>query len=287
MIVITGATGLLGREIVEELLTRHPADHIGVSVRDPNKADDLGKRGVRVRQADYSDPASLVHSFEGATQVLIVSANSIGEEKVRGHRNAIEAAREAGARRVLYTSHMGANPSSPFPPMPDHAATEAILRESGMAYTSLRNGFYASSGIMHLRAALTTGEVAAPQDGPVSWTAHADLAEAAAIILTDEGRFDGPTPALTASEALDLDDMVSITSQILGRPIRRVTISDDEYRASLTSHSWPGAADMLMGLFTASRNKEFAATDPTLPALLGRPTTPFRTVIESSLSAQN
>ena len=116
---------------------------------------------------------------------------------------AIDAARAAGVRRVVYTSHMGANPLSAFAPMPDHAATEAMLQESGLAFTALRNGFYASSGLMLLGHARETGEVVAPEDGPVSWTDHADLAEAAAIALTEDG-VDGPTPPLTGSEAVDL-----------------------------------------------------------------------------------
>ena len=100
------------------------------------------------------------------------------------HRTAIEAATAAGVERIVYTSHMGANAASPFAPMPDHAATEAALRDSGVAYTALRSGFYATSGIMLMGRALETGTLAAPEDGPVSWTAHADLAEAAALALT-------------------------------------------------------------------------------------------------------
>jgi NAD(P)H dehydrogenase (quinone) len=106
-----------------------------VSVRDPEKARGLQERGIRVRRGDFTDPASLAHAFEDASQVLIVSADATGETAVRQHRTAIEAAKAAGARRILYTSHMGANPSSPFPPMPDHAAAEKALRESGVPYT--------------------------------------------------------------------------------------------------------------------------------------------------------
>ena len=100
--------------------------------------------------------------------------------------------------------------------MPDHAATEAMLEDSGLAFTALRNGFYASSGRMLLGQAFETGELAAPADGPVSWTAHDDLAEAAAIVLTDEGRFEGPTPPLTGSAALDL---AGLAAEVTGRPI--------------------------------------------------------------------
>jgi uncharacterized protein YbjT (DUF2867 family) len=100
MIIVTGANGQLGRAVVERLLERVPAEQIGVSVRDPEKARGLEKRGVRVRRGDFSDTTSLAHAFEGASQVLIVSADSFGEAVVRQHRTAIDIARQAGARRI-------------------------------------------------------------------------------------------------------------------------------------------------------------------------------------------
>jgi uncharacterized protein YbjT (DUF2867 family) len=284
MIIVTGAGGRLGRAIVEELLERVPAEKVAVSVRDPEKAQWLRERGVRVRRGDYAEPASLAHAFEDASQVLIVSADAIGDTAVSRHRTAITAAKEAGARRILYTSHMGANPSSLFAPIPDHAATEAALEESGVARTSLRNGFYAATTLMLLGDALRTGELVAPQDGPVSWTAHADLAEAAAVILADEGRFDGPTPPLTGS-ALDLADVAAIAAELTGRPIRRVVITDEQYVANLLAHGVPEPqARMLAGMFAASRQGEFAQVDPALADLIGHPPTPLRDVMKAALT---
>ena len=229
MIVVTGATGQLGSAVVDRLLERVPAERIGISVRDPRKAVGLAERGVRVRHGDFDDAASLAEAFEGAEQVLLVSASATGEAALRRHRTAIEAARKADVGRIVYTSHMGANPASPFAPMPDHATTEVMLAESGLAFTALRNGFYASSGVMLLGQALRTGEVAAPEDGPVSWTAHADLAEAAAIVLTERS-VDGPTAALTGATALDLAGIAAVASEVTGRPIRRTVVSDAQYR---------------------------------------------------------
>ncbi|WP_406132071.1 SDR family oxidoreductase [Streptomyces sp. NBC_00989] len=284
MIVVTGANGQLGRGVVDRLLVRVPAERIAVSVRDPERAKALGERGVQVRRGDFDDPASLTGAFEGAEQILLVSAASTGDTALRQHRTAIAAARDSGARRILYTSHMGANPASPFAPMPDHAETEAVLRTSGVPFTSLRNGFYAATTVLLLGAALRTGELSAPEDGPVSWTAHADLAEAAALALADEGRFDEVTPPLTGTEALDLAEVAALASSITGRTIKRVTVTDEEYRAGLVSHDVPEEqADMLVGLFRASRKGEFAEVSPVLGELIGRAPTSLRDVLREAL----
>lgn len=284
MIVVTGATGQLGRQILDHLLTRMPASGIGASVRDPDKARDLAERGVRVRAGDFADPASLAHAFEGATRVLVVSAGTTGPDALRLHRNAIDAATRAGAR-IFYTSHMGAHPTSLFEPMPDHAATEQLLADAGAAHVSLRNGFYAASALMMLGQAVATGEVVAPEDGPVSWTAHADLAEAAAIALTGTERFDGPTPPLTAAHAHDLAGLAAIASDLTGRPIRRTVVADDTYLATLLARGLPPPrAELFVNLFRASRRGEFAAVDPTLERLLGRPPLTMRDVLAANQS---
>ncbi len=288
MIIVTGVTGKLGQDIVEQLLKAVPAAGVGASVRAPEKAIALAERGVRVRQGDFGDPASLLHAFEGASQVLIISSNSSGEDAVRHHRNAIEAAKAAGARRVLYTSHMGSNAASLFSPMRDHAATEAILEASDIDFTSLRNGFYAGSGIMLMSHGLQTGEISAPEDGLVSWTAHSDLAEAAVIALTDANRLTGITPPLTGSKALDLEGMAAIASELSGRKITRSTVTNEQFREGLTSRHLPGpVAEMFVGLFAASRKGEFATIDPTLERLLGRPPRSFRDVLKTHLSQTN
>ncbi|MFF1356266.1 NAD(P)H-binding protein [Streptomyces sp. NPDC058297] len=284
MIIVTGATGRLGRQIVERLLTRIPADQIGVSVRAPQKAQDLANRGVRVRQGSFNDAAGLAHAFEGASQVLIMSVDKMGEEAVRQHRAAIEGAVAAGARRILYTSHMGASPTSRFEPCRDHAATEEFLRTCGVPYTSLRNGFYATSVLQFLGRGLESGEVELPADGPVSWTAHADLADAAAAVLADEGRFEGPTPPLTAAQALTFDDIAGIATEVGGRSVKRITTPDDTFREQLVGHGVPAeTAGQLLGVFTASRAGEFATVDRTLADLIGREPATLSTVLREQL----
>ena len=283
MIIITGANGQLGRAVVKHLLELVPAEQIGVSVQNPEKAQDLEQRGVRVRRGDFDDATSLAHAFEGSTQVLIVSAPRLGEQALRQHRTAIDTAKAVGAQRILYTSHMAANPTSRAAFAPDHAATETALRESGMAFTALRNGYYASSAPMLLGNAIETGEVIAPEDGPVAWTAHADLARVAAITLT-KGGLDGITPALTGSEALDLAGVAEIVSEVTGRPIRRVVVSDEEFRSRLVAQGSPESmANMYLGYFAASRQGEFANVDPTLARLIGRPPIALRDVVKTTL----
>ncbi|RPE41682.1 uncharacterized protein YbjT (DUF2867 family) [Streptomyces sp. Ag109_O5-1] len=274
MIVVTGATGQLGGRIVERLLTRVPAETVGVSVRDPKKAQPLADRGVRVREGGFTDPGGLAHAFEGATQILIVSVDRLGEEGVRQHRTAIDAAVAAGARRILYTAHMGASPTSRFQACRDHAATEAYLAASGVPYTSLRNGFYTASALQFAGHGLATGELALPADGPVSWTDHDDLAEAAAVILADEGRFEGPTPPLTAAEALTFADIAGLAGA------SRTIAPDQAFRDRLAADGVPAdTADHLLGVFLAAREGEFATVDPTLAELIGREPVSLRSVL--------
>ena len=270
VIVITGATGALNGATVEHLLKRMPADQIGVSVRDVSKAQHFADRGVRVRRGSYDDPDALRDSFEGADQVLLVSSSDLTADQASLHRTAIGAAAAAGATRILYTSHQNASAASPFMAAPVHAAAEAALADSGVAWTSLRNGFYAHSLDWLLGPWQQTGVIAAPADGPVSWTERGDAAEAAAVILAGERTFDGPV-SLTASSAVTFDDIARITSELTGRDIDRVVVDDEQWVAGQVEHGSPEfMARMLLGFFTAARQGDFATTDPALAELLGR-----------------
>ena len=125
----------------------------------------------------------------------------------------------------------------------------------------------------------------APEDGPVSFTTHADLAEATATVLTDDS-IDDTMLALTASEAVDLADIAAITSELTGSTIRRVVVPDDEHRASLLAQGLPEIrVDMAMGIFLASRQGQFARVETTLARLVDRPPTPLRDVLRASLAA--
>jgi uncharacterized protein YbjT (DUF2867 family) len=237
-----------------------------------------------VRRADFADPASVARAFAGASKVLIVSLPLPTHVAVPQHRVAIEAARDAGVARILYTSQMGSNPRSAFPPMHTHAATEELLRGCGVPFTALRNGFYAASAIQMFGHGLRTGELAAPEDGPVAWTTHADLAEAAATALISDS-LDGITPPLTAGAALTLDELAALASQITGRVVRRVVVDDAAYRASLLANGLPPPlVDIRLGMLQASREGAFARTDPALEQLIGREPVSARAALERALA---
>lgn len=283
MIVVTGATGQLGKSIVKTLLGHVPANRIIASVRDVGKAQDLAASGVDVRAGDFSDPQGLTAAFAGAEQVLIVSADKLGEEALRLHRNAIEAAARAGARRILYTSHMGARLGSPFAPADQHAGTERDLAQSGLATTSLRHGFYAESCLYMIGEDLRKGELRVPEDGPVSWTARNDLAEADAVILAEDRAWDGISPPLTASQALTMAEVAALASEVTGREVRHVTISDDEWLEAKQASGMPKRyAYMLLGVFRAARRGDFGVTDPTLETLLCRSPRTMRQMLIAS-----
>jgi len=283
MIIVTGTTGQLGAAVARQLADRVPAERVVASVRDPAKAHALAELGIVVRQGDFADPMSLVSAFADADQVYIVSVSKLGEEALRLHRAAIDAARDAGVRRILYTSHMGARHGSAFAPADQHAGTEADLARSGVAHTALRHGFYAESCLMMVGDGLKAGELRVPEDGPIAWTARDDLAEADAVLLADEGLLDGPTPPLTASEAITMAELAAIASEVTGREIRHVIVPDQEWRDAKIAAGTPAVyADVLLGTFRAARRGDFATVDPMLETLLRRRPLGMRQVLSKA-----
>lgn len=269
MIIVTGATGILNGNTVDHLLQRLPPSHIGVSVRNPEHAQHLADSGVRVRRGGYDDPAALRHSFAGAKQVLLVSSNDVTADVITQHRTAIDAAREAGAERILYTSAHGTGFNTPYPPLAIHAATEQYLAESGVPWTALRNGFYGDLGQL-LGPWQTTGTIAKPADGPFSWVDRRDAGEAAAAILTSDSLIDGPVDLILPSP-VTLADFAAQASETTGRLVDRVVVDDEEWVASETANGTPEeVARFTLSMFQATRSGHFAQSDLTLSRLLGR-----------------
>ena len=270
MIVITGATGALNGTTVEHLLRRVPARRIAVAVRDVGRAAHLAALGVTVRHGDYADEGSLATAFAGAERLLLVSSNDPAGDPVALHGAAIRAAAAAGAGRVLYTSHQGAAAGSPFAPARVHAATEELLAGSGLAWTSLRNGFYAHSLGWLLGDWRTSGRIVVPADGPVSWTARDDEAEAAAVLLASEEIPDGPL-TLTAAAAPTFADVAETASRLVGDPVGLDVVAPDDWVRRQVAAGAPDArARFSLGIFEAARHGFFAGVDPLLGRLLSR-----------------
>lgn len=270
MIVITGATGALNGATVDHLLARLPASDLVVAVREPARASRFADRGVEVRRADYADPASLPPAFAGADQLLLVSSSDPFADAVELHGTAIQAAVAAGVGRILYTSHQGAALDSPFAPARDHAATEDLLAASGLPWTSLRNGFYAHTLGWLAGPWRDTGVLRVPGEGPVSWTAREDAAEAAALVLLDDGAYEGPV-TLTAAEAPTFAEVAAVAADLAGRDVEAVPVDPDEWVVAQVAAGAPeGQVRFTLGIYEAAAGGFFAGTDPLLGELLGR-----------------
>ena len=270
MITITGATGALNGRTVEHLLRLVPASELTIVARDPSRADRFARAGVAVRRGSYDDPARLREAFAGTDRVLLVSSNDRGADTVALHRNAIEAAVAAGVGHVFYTSHQGAHEDTPFPPARVHAATEAILADSGAGWTSLRNGFYAHSLDWLLGPWRSSGVISVPADGPVSWTSRDDVAEAAALLLLGAAVPDGPV-TLTAPEAPRFVDLAERASDLAGRSIAYETLDAEEWvRRAVEAGQPEPQARFSLSIFAAAERGFFSGTDPLLGELLGR-----------------
>lgn len=270
MIIVTGATGALNGATVDHLLERVSPDEVVVVARDAAKARRFEALGVAVRLGDYTEPATLAAAFEGAEQLLLVSSSDPHADAPALHGAAIDAAVAVGVGRILYTSHQGAAPDTPFGPGRDHFATERMLADSGVPWTSLRNGFYAHSLNWLLGPWRESGIVRVPADGPVSWTARGDAAEAAAVILASDGAYDGPV-TLTASAAPTFAEVAGIASEIVGRAVAVEVVDEEEWVADQVSDGAPAMmARFTLGMYQAARDGFFRGVDPLLGDLLGR-----------------
>ncbi|WP_017586122.1 SDR family oxidoreductase [Nocardiopsis ganjiahuensis] len=274
-VVVTGATGHLGRLVVESLLERGyaPGD-VTATGRDTGKIADLAERGVNVRRADFEDPASLREAFRSADAVLLVSGAELGK-RVAQHRNAIEAAEEAGVGHLVYTSAPKADDTTLIL-APEHKATEEILAASGLSHTVLRNGWYNENYQQDLEQAREHGAlIGSAGEGRTASAARRDLAEAAAVVLVDPAPHAGAVYELTGDTAWTRKELAGYISELLGREVLYRDLSPEEHGAVLTGVGLDaGTAEFVVGLDRNTRDGELAATPGTLAKLIGRPTTP-------------
>jgi NAD(P)H dehydrogenase (quinone) len=274
-IVITGATGRLGRLIVEDLLKRG-ADPAGLVAagRRVEALDDLAARRVRVARIDYADPASLDAAFAGADQLMLVSGSEVGQ-RVPQHRAAVDAAVRAGVSHLVYTSAPHAT-TSELLLAPEHKATEEAIAASGIPATILRNGWYTENYLGTLDAARGTGEVVASVGGGrVASASRRDFAEAAAVVLTDPAAR-GRVYELSGDHAWSFPELADTISGLIGREVIYRDLSPEEHLAELRGRGLDeGAAGFAVGLDENIRAGLLGETSGELSRLIGRPTTPL------------
>jgi NAD(P)H dehydrogenase (quinone) len=271
MILVTGATGQLGRLIVSELRKILPAGvGFAVSVRDPAKAAALKDQGIDVRQGDFEDKASLARAFAGAKRVLLISGDAPNAVRIRQHRTAIDAAKEAGVDQVVYTSFVDHDPASPFAFAAIHHDTESYLSRSGLRYTVLRNGMYAD--MLHVFAGTAAaGVFAAPAgDGKVSFVSRADLAQATARVLSSD-RYVGQTLLLAGEKSLSFNEIAALLAQQLGRPVRYDNIDRGAYETALKKIGLPDfLAEAIGGIHVATAEGRNAETSTAIRDITGQ-----------------
>jgi NAD(P)H dehydrogenase (quinone) len=235
-IIVTGASGQLGRLVAEAVLERFDPSGVVLVTRRTSQLADLADRGAAVRPGDFADPGSLADAFAGATKVLLISTDQIGS-RVAGHKNAIDAAARAGAHSIAYTSAINPSDSNPIVVAREHRETEEHIRASGAAWTMLRNSIYTEVLLAGAGAALATGKhVTNEGDGRVSYVARADCAAVAAAVLTSDGH-DGREYDVTGPQALGAHDVAALYSELGGRPVEAVLVDDQTYAAGLVEHA--------------------------------------------------
>lgn len=284
MIVITGASGQLGRLVIESLLQTVPAGEIVAAVRNPEKVADLAARGVQVRVADYDQPASLAAAFAGADKLLLISANEVGR-RVPQHRAVIEAAKAAGVGLLAYTSLLHAD-SSPLPLAAEHRETEALIRASGLPAVILRNGWYTENYLAGIPTALQYGVVLGSAGaGRIASAARADYAAAAAAVLTRDDQA-GRIYELAGDASYTLAELAAEIAKQSGQAVNYQNLPESEFKAALLGAGLPDFLATLLaesdvgaskgGLFDDSRQ---------LSQLIGRPTTSLANMVAAQLAA--
>ena len=240
-IVITGASGQLGRLTAELVLDRVPASEVILTTRRPEALSDLAERGARVRQADFDRPETLAEAFAGGENLLLISTDDLGRRAAQ-HRVAIEAARDAGVRHVAYTSYLNPVEENPAVITPSHRETEKALRESGLAWTALRHAFYAEYQVPAGAQAIATGQLIHNNGyGKTAYVSREDCAAAAAAVLTTDGHEDKAYD-ITGPEPFSQGDVAALLSEVSGRPVEVVAVDDEAFIQGLAAAGVPEPA---------------------------------------------
>ncbi|MFF7141325.1 SDR family oxidoreductase [Streptomyces nodosus] len=280
-IVVTGATGHLGRHVVEQLLEKVPAEQITAVVRTPEKAAGFAERGVRIAVADYNDPETFDGLFAAGDRVLLISGNEFDKGRTGQHRIVLDAARAAGVALFAYTSAPGSLTAALAD---DHRDTEEAILASGVPHVLLRNGWYSENYTEQLAPVLEHGAVvAAAGEGRVASAARADYAAAAVAVLTGEGH-ENTTYELSGDTAWGFAEYAAELSRQTGREIAYNAVSVEALTGILTGAGLPAPlAAILAGVDASIEKGELAVTTGDLSRLTGRPTTPLAESITLAL----
>ncbi len=282
MIVVTGASGQLGRLVIQSLLRKVPAGEIVAAVRDPKRVQDLAALGVQVRQADYNQPATLLSAFAGADKVLLISSSEIGQ-RVAQHAAVIAAAQQARVKLLAYTSLLHAD-RSPLGLAAEHQQTEALLQDSGLPVVLLRNGWYTENYLASIPAALAHGVLlGSAGEGRIASATRADYAEAAATVLTLDAQA-GRVYELAGDQAYTLSELAAELSRQSGQPVRYQDLPEAEFQAALLAAGLPAEVASLLADSDAGASRGGLFDDGRqLSALLGRPTTSLTEAVAEAL----
>ncbi len=279
---ITGATGQLGRLVVDALLRSVPAEQLVAAVRNSAKAADLTAQGIAVRDADYERPETLAAALAGVDKLLLISSSEIGRRAAQ-HRAVIDAARTRGVKLIAYTSVLHAD-TSPLGLAEEHRQTEAAIRASGIPFVMLRNGWYSENHLMGLQAALTHGAMmGSAGNGRIASAARADFALAAATVLTSEGQA-GRVYELAGDTAWTLTELAAEITRQSGKPVVYRDMPEADYEAMLLKVGLPPVvAELLADSDAAAARGALDDASHDLSRLIGRPTTPMPDSVAAAL----
>ena len=283
-LAITAATGHLGRLVADDLLRRVPANDIVLVVRHPEKAAAFAERGVTVRHGDYNDPASLDGAFDGVEKLLLISGSEVGN-RVPQHTAVVRAAQAAGVRFLAYTSAPHADTTA-LSVAPEHKVTEQVIRESGLAYSLLRNNWYTENYADRIATAVATGTfVGAAGDGRVASATRADFAAAAAAVLAGDGH-DNTIYELAGDVAWTFPDLAAAITAASGREVTYQDVSADKFAEILIAAGVPeGGARFAAAIDAEIADGVLADVTGDLARLIGRPTTTLAEALPALLPA--
>jgi NAD(P)H dehydrogenase (quinone) len=282
-VAVTGASGHLGRKVSDLLLDRlDPADVV-LLTRTPETLAALAERGAVVRHADFAEPSSLVDAFAGVDRALLISAVDL-ERRAGQHRAAIQAAATAGVREMIYTSIPNPSESNPAAVTPSHRATEEALRDSGLAWTFLRNNLYAEFQIPVVEQAIASGRlVTSAGTGRTAYVSREDCAAAAAAVLVKEGH-ENRAYDITGPDAISPQDLASLATELGNRPVEVVQVDDDALIAGMIAGGLPEAAARVVASFPAAARKGFlGSVSSAVDELTGVLPTSLRDVVAAGL----